>query len=283
MRKALIGILITATALTPLASAAAERPDRGDRQQARYEQRAERQQGRAERQQVRVERPQLQTQRQQVRVARPEVQAQRQRFDNPQRSFTRAERSRPAYATSTPAQFRGQRRSDRQDYRAQRPTRQQVAVNNIVARQPRQWNGSRSGSNWDRNRTSDWNRSDNWNRDRSSSWDRNRSGDSRSYNWNRNWRNDSRYDWQRYRAANRYRYHLPHYYSPYRGYGYSRFSIGFFLEPLFYSSQYWIADPWYYRLPPAYPGTQWVRYYDDALLVDMYSGEVIDVINDFFW
>ena len=39
----------------------------------------------------------------------------------------------------------------------------------------------------------------------------------------------------------------------------------------------------YYRLPPAYGGTRWIRYFDDALLVDTYSGEVIDVIHDFFW
>ena len=28
---------------------------------------------------------------------------------------------------------------------------------------------------------------------------------------------------------------------------------------------------------------RWVRYYDDAVLVDIYSGEVVDVINNFFW
>jgi hypothetical protein len=33
----------------------------------------------------------------------------------------------------------------------------------------------------------------------------------------------------------------------------------------------------------AYPGTRWVRYYDDVLLVDVYTGEVVDVIHDFFW
>jgi Ni/Co efflux regulator RcnB len=38
-----------------------------------------------------------------------------------------------------------------------------------------------------------------------------------------------------------------------------------------------------YRLPPAYPGTQWIRYYDDALLVDIWTGEVVDVVYDFFW
>ena len=59
--------------------------------------------------------------------------------------------------------------------------------------------------------------------------------------------------------------------------------IGVFLGAPFYSSRYRIHDPWQYRLPPAYPGTQWVRYYDDVLLVDVYTGEVLDVIYDFFW
>ena len=53
--------------------------------------------------------------------------------------------------------------------------------------------------------------------------------------------------------------------------------------PSYYSSRYWINDPWYYRLPYAPPGTRWVRYYDDAILVDMWSGQVVDVIYNFFW
>jgi len=104
-----------------------------------------------------------------------------------------------------------------------------------------------------------------------------------SRNWNRGWRNDSRYDWQRYRYANRNLYRPGRYYVPYRGHTYSRFSIGLFLSAPLYANRYWIADPWQYRLPPAYAGTQWVRYYDDVLLVDLYTGEVIDVIHDFFW
>ena len=59
--------------------------------------------------------------------------------------------------------------------------------------------------------------------------------------------------------------------------------VVFTLGSLFYSQRYWINDPWYYRLPPAYGDYRWVRYYDDALLVDVYSGRVVDVIYDFFW
>ena len=102
-------------------------------------------------------------------------------------------------------------------------------------------------------------------------------------NWNRNWRNDNRYDWQRYRYSNRSLFNIGPYYSPYRGYGYNRFSIGVFLDPFFYDQRYWIGDPWQYRLPPAEPGTEWVRYYNDVLLVDVYTGEVLDTIYDFFW
>lgn len=101
--------------------------------------------------------------------------------------------------------------------------------------------------------------------------------------WNRGWRNDHRYNWRGWRSANRRIYHLRPYYAPYRGWSYRRFGIGIFLDPLFFGQSYWIGDPFYYRLPPAPPGTQWVRYYNDVLLVDIYSGEVVDAIYDFFW
>jgi hypothetical protein len=36
-------------------------------------------------------------------------------------------------------------------------------------------------------------------------------------------------------------------------------------------------------LPPVYGPYRWVRYWDDALLVDVRSGRVVDVIHNFFW
>ncbi len=101
--------------------------------------------------------------------------------------------------------------------------------------------------------------------------------------WDRRWRDNNRYNWHDHRRAHRNIYRLGRYYSPYRSWSYRRLSIGFNLDTLFYSSRYWIDDPWQYRLPPAYGPYRWVRYYDDALLVDTYSGEVVDVIYDFFW
>jgi Ni/Co efflux regulator RcnB len=55
------------------------------------------------------------------------------------------------------------------------------------------------------------------------------------------------------------------------------------LAPMFFASSYWISDPWDYRLPPAYGPYRWVRYYNDALLVDVETGYVTDEIPDFFW
>jgi hypothetical protein len=103
-----------------------------------------------------------------------------------------------------------------------------------------------------------------------------------SSNWNRNWRNDNRYNWHNYRNQHRSRFHLSLYYDPF-GWGYQPYSVGWRLWPNYYSSNYWINDPWQYRLPYAAPGTQWVRYYNDALLVDMYTGQVVDVLYNFFW
>ncbi len=103
-------------------------------------------------------------------------------------------------------------------------------------------------------------------------------------NWNRGWRNDSRYNWSRARQHNRDNFHLPRYYAPYGwDYGYRRFSIGFRLSSILFEQNYWIDDPYYYDLPPAYGPYRWVRYYNDALLVDIYTGEVVDTVYDIFW
>jgi hypothetical protein len=122
-------------------------------------------------------------------------------------------------------------------------------------------------------------------RDQTPAYRQGYSSASRDYRrWDRNdWRRDNRYNWSGYRNQHRDLYRAGRYYSPYNNYRYSRLNIGFFLQPLFYSQNYWIDDPYQYRLPEAYGPYRWVRYYDDALLVDIYSGEVVDVIHDFFW
>lgn len=101
--------------------------------------------------------------------------------------------------------------------------------------------------------------------------------------WDNRWRDNRRYDWYSYRRAYPSTFRLGVYYSPYRNYSYRRLNIGFFLDSLFFSSRYWINDPWQYRLPEVYGPYRWIRYYDDALLVNTYTGEVADVIYSFFW
>lgn len=323
MRKALVGLMMAATAITPIASAYAQ-DQGGERQRQRSEwqaQRAERQAQRAERQAQRTEQ---QVQRPERQVQRPERQMQRseaqiQRSENRMQRFER--RTAPPQVQQDSEQVRtrqwsGERvRSDRSRTDGMRRFERRQAPSEVVQQSPevqtrQRWQSDRNRTDstrtyqrrdrdgdrsWDGNRTDstrtyqrrdrDGDRSWDGNRTRSGSWDGrsyrwNRDG--RTYSWNSDWRRDRRYDWQNYRRSNRFIFNIGSYYAPYRNYSYRRFSIGYFLEPLFFSNNYWI-DSWQYRLPPAYPGTRWVRYYDDVLLVDIYTGEVIDVIYDFFW
>ena len=112
--------------------------------------------------------------------------------------------------------------------------------------------------------------------------DTNRLSSLTAQHWRHDWRSDHRYDWRNHRQRHGSLFHFGFYYDPF-GWGYQRYSIGSRLWPNYYRSSYWLNDPWQYRLPYAPPGTRWVRYYDDAVLVDMWDGQVIDVIYDFFW
>ena len=109
-----------------------------------------------------------------------------------------------------------------------------------------------------------------------------RRGSDNHRRWTGDWRRDNRYDWRRHRDRNRSRFHFGFYYDPF-GWSYRRYNIGWRLWPSYYGQDYWLNDPWQYRLPPAYGPYRWVRYYDDALLVNIYTGTVVDVIHNFFW
>jgi Ni/Co efflux regulator RcnB len=157
-------------------------------------------------------------------------------------------------------------------------------------------NQPRQGGGWDRG--GDQGRRDNdRGRDRDRNWNNGRDGrfeQNRNYRdnrwtdnrnrWDRGWRSDRNYNWQGYRNQYRDRFRIGAYYNPYGyNYGYNRFSIGFYIDSGFYSSRYWISDPYQYRLPAVYGPYRWIRYYDDVLLIDIRSGEVVDVIYNFFW
>lgn len=186
------------------------------------------------------------------------------------RDAYRADRNRDAQA------FRQDRREDQRDF--SRDRRNEVQ---------RSW--SRSGADWndhgrDQARRSDWNDQRRWYGGNDRGYGRGDwRGDGRG-GWNRDWRRDQRYDWNRWRYANRNVFRLPRYYAPYGwNYGYRRFAVGAVMSSMLFAQSYWINDPWAYRLPDAYGDYRWVRYYNDALLVDVYSGEVVDVIHDIFW
>jgi hypothetical protein len=308
MRKALIGIILAATVMTPVAAQAQEwgRGERGRARAERAQQRApdvraeqqeQRVERREERREARIERP---VQRQQVQVEQRRDPAQFERRREAQlerrgdalRNFQREAAQREAAEREAVQVVQRERRGDRagrsgSDY----PSAWQGNPNDPMRRHyeelerrnqsryqdRRDWRDERRDDrrDWRNDDRRDWRYRDrrDW-RDERRDWNR---------DWNRSWRYDNRYDWQGWRYRNRNIYRGSSYYAPYRNHRYSRFGIGFFLEPMFYSQRYWIGDPYYYRLPPAPPGTQWIRYYDDVLLVDLYSGEVVDVIYDFFW
>jgi hypothetical protein len=294
MRKALLGILMAATAGMPIAAQAQDRDrtdGRSERAAARAERNAEHYREQGERNQARSEQRQ---ERQEVQVQRQEpVQApvQVQQQQQTQQSWAGGRRS--AGDGQRGQRWGGGNDSNREAYRQR--VEETRAANQASIQQSIGGNYARQGQR-NQARTEqqlrqeygvgqrDSRRGGDWNRDRDSRGDRyGDRRDSRRSSWNLSWRNDNRYDWQRYRYSNRNLFRIGNYYSPYRGYGYSRLSIGLVLDSLFYSNRYWLNDPYQYRLPAAPYGTQWVRYYNDVVLVDVYTGEVIDVIENFFW
>ncbi len=282
MHKALIGIILAATVLTPVA-AEAQRGNRGGgdrswsgRNNGGDSARTERAERRSEARQNRSQQSQPQEQEAPRQRPQPQVAQGPRRGDNDANRGNRGNRGgndgdrrgRTQQPSIYPQAWQGNPNDPRLQRYRELERRNQNAGNNR--------RGDRDGRNWrggDRNDR-------NWRGDRDG-----RRGDRRNWrnDWNRGWRNDNRYNWSFWRNQNRNRYRLSPYYSPYRNWSYRRFSIGLFLDSLFYSQRYWIGDPWQYRLPPAPYGTQWVRYYNDVLLVDIYTGEVVDAIYGFFW
>jgi hypothetical protein len=254
MRKVLISILLAAAASPALAYP----HDDSDRQQAREE----RQQAREDRQQAREQ-------------ARPERPANGERPQMVAPAFVGRQANQPPQQMQQ--SFVGhQRFQEMQAARAQRVDQRQQRVEQLRDnRELRQ--STRATPRVFRNRVpvvSDVPRPGTQPPARVSSYSH--------PNWSTSWRNNSRYDWQNYRHHHRSLFSLGFYYDPF-GWGYQPYQIGWRLWPDYYSSRYWISDPWQYRLPYAPPGTQWIRYWNDALLVDMWSGQVVDVIPGFFW
>ncbi len=68
-----------------------------------------------------------------------------------------------------------------------------------------------------------------------------------------------------------------------RGFSYHRYGYGEFLPQVFFGQNFWLYDYANYDLPYPPPGTAWVRYGPDALLIDRYTGEIVQVIYSVFY
>lgn len=307
MRKAFFGILMAAAAAVPFAAQAqdsdggetraqARAEARAERAQERYQQAGERNQARYEQRQERVEQRQERVEQRQERQERVEQRQDRveQRQDRIEQRQERVERTDSQRDGWQEGQQQAQQHRDRdgRNWGDRRGRGNDEALRRQIeaSREASQRSADQTiGGNYARQAERNQRRYEERVRDqrygggrdghRRDRWSDRRNGGS----WNYDWRRDSRYDWQRHRYSNRNAFRWGSYYAPYRNYNYRRLSIGLFLDSLFYSNRYWLNDPWQYRLPPAPYGTRWVRYYDDVLLVDVYSGEVVDVIYDFFW
>lgn len=181
---------------------------------------------------------------------------------------------------------RGDNRSNQIDYRGDRRAVQVEQRGDRRADRIDRRNEDRGGFGSDVLRRAE--RLDSYNDGRRDNWRGDRRGwrgdDRRDFRrWDRGWRGNQSYNWVDYRRANRFVYRPGPYFAPYRSHRYNRLQTGFFLDSLFFQPRFFINDAFNYRLPPVYGPYQWVRYYDDVMLVDIYTGEVVDVIHDFFW
>jgi len=94
----------------------------------------------------------------------------------------------------------------------------------------------------------------------------------RSVEWRRSWH----HGW----SGNRYTAPARYYYP--RGFSYRSWSIGYRLPAAFYVPTYYVDYRGYGLAVPPY-GTEWVRVDADLLLVDIITGEIIDILRRFYY
>jgi hypothetical protein len=85
-----------------------------------------------------------------------------------------------------------------------------------------------------------------------------------------------------YRGREIERIHIPPFVYP-PGWAYRQWAVGAVLPPLFLVRDYWYADWAALGLAPPEPGFQWVRYGPDLLLVNVTTGQVVDVAYGVFY
>ena len=78
------------------------------------------------------------------------------------------------------------------------------------------------------------------------------------------------------------RFRLGVYRSP-PGWMYRRWMYGEYLPPAFWARSFWITSFWLYGLDRPPLGCEWVRYGSDALLIDVATGEILQVVYNAFY
>jgi hypothetical protein len=123
----------------------------------------------------------------------------------------------------------------------------QVRTTNVTTRYD--WHNYQPG-----HRPADWN-------------SRNHNVDFRAYQWNRT-------------AQIRYHYRP---YEPPHGYYYRRWAYGQIFPTIFWTQNYWLTDYYTFGLDNPPYGYVWVRYGPDALLVNVYDGQILSVEYNVFY
>jgi Ni/Co efflux regulator RcnB len=83
-------------------------------------------------------------------------------------------------------------------------------------------------------------------------------------------------------AQHHYHYRGGAYRGP-SGYVYRRWAYGDMLPSIYWGRDYWIDDYSDYGLADPPPGCVWVRYGNDAVLIDEDSGEILEIVYDQFY
>jgi Ni/Co efflux regulator RcnB len=103
----------------------------------------------------------------------------------------------------------------------------------------------------------------------------------RPANANNRPRNFDRGSYQRNASASA-RFHYGSYNAPH-GYHYQRWTYGEYLPSMYWARDYWLASWWMFDLAIPPYGYEWVRYGDDALLVNVDTGQILQVDYGVFY
>jgi Ni/Co efflux regulator RcnB len=93
-------------------------------------------------------------------------------------------------------------------------------------------------------------------------------------------RREYREDWQDYRQRNRQLYRGSRFDAPFR---YRSFGVGNRIGTPYYGSAYRVNNVQRWRLPLAARNQQYVRHYNDLLLINTRNGTVVRVYRNFYW